>query len=110
MTSKSKAEVTSLVDKEIERLESAGIRESLSKTLIDPILEQRTYDASGGESQGEMWIFARLNESVGLAYSERGYGAEGLPWGLIFMGSSHYGSSGAWYSSLRGLIEDSGYF
>jgi len=99
-----------MVRGKIADLGSTQIRERILKALIEPIRERRTYEASSGESSGDLWTFALLDKDVGLAYSGDGYGAAGLPWGLVFLASSHYGTSGAWYPSLHDLIKDCGYF
>src|SRR5919202_1577129 len=109
MVHMSAEEVTSLVRAHIESLKSARIRCELLEGLISPIRQRRTFQTAHGDAEGDLWLFFIVpNRDVGLAYSEDGYGALGLPWGLVHVLGSDYGGSGAWYSSLNDLVNESG--
>lgn len=107
-----RVDILSMLRKEIEELESPSLRSQISKGLIAPIRERRTFATDGGEAQGELWIFYKVpGHDVALAYSQQGY--DTLPkvqWGLVGVNDDSYGSSGGWYLSLKGLLVDSGYF
>lgn len=103
--------VLKLIQKAIGELDSSELQATLQQGMVVPSSQTRTYQAEHGDREGILWIFFPIPEhNVALAYSEDGYGLEGLPWGLIFLRSSEYGSSGSWYQTLQGLVMDSGYF
>ena len=102
--------VAALVKREASSIRPTERVQLLEKQLMSPVSERRQYATAGGSATAVVWIVARIDTKVGVAYSEDGYGAEGIPWGLVFLGASSFGDSGAWYRSLQELVDDCGYY
>jgi len=78
------------------------------KCSVSPYSEVRYYSDSKWE---RIWIVGKIqDENVCFAYSETGYDGFDLHWGLLFLDRSTIGDSGAWYRTLKELIDDCGYF
>jgi len=103
-------EVRSLVRKETQTIQPLERRLSFEKGLVEPTCEDRQYDTGSGSLMGQVWMVARLDEEVGIAYSATDFGATGCHWGLVLLEQPTFGSSGSWCRSLAALVEDSGYW
>jgi hypothetical protein len=113
MKPKQPEEILSTLRSAIEGLESPGHRSKLLKGLMPPVRERRTFSTTGGDAQGDLWLFFVIpsRKEVALAYSDEGYGLLGRRWGLVFAHSDLYGDFDAWYNSLEHLlIDNSPYF
>jgi hypothetical protein len=111
MEQKKSERILSMLHAEIEKLESAHLRDQVLKGLIAPACERRTFQSDRGDAKGDLWIFFIVpGRDVALAYSDEGYAIVDARWGLVFVHDEQYGSSGNWVSSLEGLLKDSGYF
>ncbi len=111
MTAREPQDVAAMLRAAIEELDSPKWRTELERGLLTPVRERRIFPTESGVAEGELWLFYKVpGHSVGLAYSDEGYGSLGLRWGLVFIDSDEFGDSGAWYDSLGGLLLDSGYF
>jgi hypothetical protein len=103
--------ILSVLRKAIEELKSLHLRSEVLNGLLEPpMCQRRTCLTDKGEAQCDLWIFYIVpDKDIALAYSEEGYGAIGIRWGLVFLHNDEYGSSDSWYSSLHGLLVESGY-
>jgi hypothetical protein len=111
MPDDSAKEIEAIVSRAISGLVPAAVRDAIAAWRFAPRCEQRVCPSSGGVQLGRLWVFARRpGDNVCLAYSDEGYGALGICWGLVFEASDKYGSSGNWYTSLQELVDDCGYF
>jgi len=63
---------------------------------------------ASGDAPGDLWLFFIIpsRRTVGLAYSDEGYGSAGMRWGIVFVESNFYGDFDAWYESLESLLVD----
>src|SRR5688572_14603735 len=111
MDSRQPEQILSILRQAIEELESPRLRSEVQQGLITPVRERRIFQTGNGDAQGDLWLFFIVpGRTVALAYSDEGYGSLGIRWGLVFLHSDQYGDSGGWYTSLRDLLVDSGYF
>lgn len=111
MDTRQPEQIASVLHKAIDKLESPRLRSQVQHGLITPERQRRMYSTEAGTAQGDLWIFYVVpGRNVALAYSDEGYASSGMRWGLVFVDSDEYGTSGGWYNSLRDLLVDSGYF
>ena len=105
-------EILSIIKSAIDQLPWFGVRSMVTNCLTTPRVERRFFATDGGEAEGDVWIFLIVpgQEDLALAYSDEGYGEMGICWGLVFAETDQFGSSGNWYLSLEGLLQESGYF
>ena len=99
---------TALLDEEIARIASPTRRAFIESILIPPYSCILKWEYEGDEPF-EAWTFGDLKErDVVAQYCLGGHGARGVPWGINFRGSNHFGQDCGWYPSLDALAADWG--
>lgn len=101
-------EIDSMIRTAIAELKSPSVRSKLLGGLINPICQRRRFFSMNEKEEGLLWLFYVIpsRKNIALAYSSEGYGLKGSRWGLVFVDSSHYGDSDAWYDTLNDLLRE----
>ncbi|MEZ6116231.1 MAG: hypothetical protein R3C28_06630 [Pirellulaceae bacterium] len=98
-----------LIDSAIAQVPDEVVRTKLLACLCPQTSQIRTIaDDSNMVRKAKLWVFAAVDDSTYIAYSDEGY--SDLRWGLVNIASENFGESGAWYATLSELILDSGFF
>lgn len=100
-------QIIAILKPEIEAIEPLEVQHKLSLDLVSPYDEQRQSD------QGliPIWVVARPDwPDAAIVYGEMPYPETERHWGLVSLSSKFLGTSGAWYDSLKELVEDCGYY
>lgn len=102
MSSKKPEEVLQIVQDAVGKLGDDLTKEAISKNLITPYVQLRTWDyGADDEELLPCWVFLEFKETKeALAYSESAFGALGAPWGFVQLEENHFNMDSFWHSTL----------
>jgi len=97
-----------LIAFEVGRIPDPTRREALRGLLIEPLLQHRGAEFGDSGARYPTWLIGRGEQaSIGLAYSEFGYGPE-TPWGYVSISHLSLGTEAQWFSHLDDAFIASG--
>ena len=103
------AEITRLVKDELESITDGRLRDAISRLLVEPRCELRSWDYGPEGVRYPCWmVLEHPTSNTGIAFCENGFGPMD-PWGLLFLSGQHLsmGMDSQWYSSLEDAFRQS---
>ena len=101
------ADVNALLERELELLRDAVVREALARRLIVPEYHLRAWDYGAVDERYPCWTVAKdASSDSAIVFSEHGHGPHS-PWGLVSMSQLWFGMDSGWFLRLEDAFVDS---
>ncbi|CAM2010233.1 hypothetical protein [Acanthopleuribacter pedis] len=102
--------VSEKVARSLAEFADYALAEAFRACLVPPRADEKIWEWDRKEEKYLVWIIAEFEGyGVAVAYTEKGFGEKGYPWGLVSHEDNSTGSSNHWYQTLEECVADSCY-